>query len=99
MTTLLDFVTSYALIVNDGPEFRSSVSISLSNNFFSPILLNSEIFILTKTEKIGKKIGSSSIEVFDQERKLLANGSHLVAFIPPIPMKDGKTISELFSSN
>lgn len=42
LSTLLDFVTSFNLIIHDS-EFRDSVSLNLNTTFIRPVLLNEKI--------------------------------------------------------
>lgn len=73
---LFDEFSSLSTIIND-KNSRSGVSIVLTAENYTNSLPNTNVFIVSKSLKIGKTIGFSEIQMFDENNNLVASGSHI----------------------
>jgi acyl-coenzyme A thioesterase PaaI-like protein len=77
---LFDEFSTYALVGAD-KSYRPGVSVHLSTDLVKPAYLNDEVLIVTKTDKIGKTMGFSTMEMYDTTGGLVAKGKH-IKFMP-----------------
>jgi len=75
--TLVDVVGTMAFLTLNST--KPGVSIELNCSFLSPTKLGETIRISGKVLKMGKNIGFSEVEIFNNEGKLLASGRHTKA--------------------
>ena len=98
-STLLDYTTSFALMINDKKNnYRKSMSLNLITNFVGPIFLESEILILAETEKIGRNIGHSKFRMIDDKDKLLCYGTHMAFMQDPLVFNNGLGVNNIVNN-
>ena len=56
---------------------RAGVSIQLSTEIISPSLVDQEVVLLIKVDKVGKYIGNCSMAMHDTSGNLVARGKHI----------------------
>ncbi len=83
ISTLIDEMTSCVLCINDR-DLRQHVSIKLDISFMKACFEGEELFLLTKTDKIGRKLGYSSCKIYNKKLEPLVVGSHIKCFLKPL---------------
>ena len=80
LATLLDLTTGVALTCNDR-EMRKSVSLQLNLNFIRPARKDEGVLIWCVSDRVGRRFGNASCEVYDLGLNLLCNGTHVKVFV------------------
>ena len=77
---MIDLATTLGLLSNDR-ELRKSVSLGLNSTFFKGANKGEQLYVLSITDKIGKKTGFTSCEIYNSTLELLYKGTHTKAFL------------------
>jgi len=73
--TLVDIVSTKALMTND--KMPVGVSVDMSISYLRPAKVGEEIIIDAKTVKLGKSLAFLSVEIRNKkDNKLIATGTH-----------------------
>ena len=80
ITSIIDVCTTMAIMSLDTKN-RANVSADLSISFVRGGSLNTEIFILSQVDKLGKQLAFSNACVYNNTFNLIASGKHLKAFL------------------
>ena len=78
--TIIDIVTTVGILAND-PKARLNVSVQLNVNYLNSAAVGDEIFMLCRTDKVGKKLGTATCEIYSDKRQLLYTGTHIKSFL------------------
>ena len=68
--TLTDVTTSLQLVMHDKLQ-RKQVTTNLNANFFRSAKVGDLLYIVTKTDKIGKKVGFGTADFYNDQHDLL----------------------------
>ena len=77
---MIDISTAAALLMNDQLS-RKMVTVSLNCNFYRPSFAGETIYVLARTEKIGKTVGFANCEIYNSSKELLYNGNTVMSFL------------------
>jgi acyl-coenzyme A thioesterase PaaI-like protein len=91
---VLDELSTYPIVLEDR-KYRAGVSVDLITEVFSSPLGGEEVYIVTRTDKIGKVLGFCTMEMLNKQGELLARGKH-VKYLPLGAHLDIVAMSPLF---
>ncbi len=78
--TMIDISTAIGILVND-QNARKMVTTSLNCNFYRPSFAGETVYVVTRTEKIGKTVGFANCEIYNGQKELLYNGNTVMSFL------------------
>ena len=95
--TLVDAVTSYALVTDDIESLRNlGVSVHLGLEYMKAAKVGAEIVVDASVTKRGKSLAFLTAEIRNKaNNQLLVKGSHTKFLSPPVKPKDDPTSSKL----
>lgn len=78
--TIVDTATTIAIAACDNKN-RVNVSSDLSMTYMGAAFLNTDIYILSQVNRIGKRLAFTECSLFNEEGDLLMTGRHTKAFL------------------
>lgn len=80
LLAVFDELSTYPITLED-KTYRAGVSVDLFTEILKPAYANEEVYIVTRTDKIGKTLGFCTMEMLNLQGDLLARGKH-VKYLP-----------------
>ena len=78
--TIIDVATTIAVMSLDNKQ-RANVSAELNMSFLQAAPINSEVFILSQVDRIGKNVAFTQCWLYNEKNELLVSGRHSIAFL------------------
>jgi acyl-coenzyme A thioesterase PaaI-like protein len=91
---VLDELSTYPIVLED-KKYRAGVSVDLVTEVYASPVGGEEVYIVTRTDKIGKVLGFCTMEMLNKQGELLARGKH-VKYLPLGAHLDIVAMSPLF---
>jgi acyl-coenzyme A thioesterase PaaI-like protein len=94
----MDEMSTYAICFEDH-YYRGGVSVDLFVESVKPVPANEDVYVVTRTDKIGKILAFCTMELTSLEGEILARGKHIKYLPLPQPLGaflDGLAVSPIF---
>jgi acyl-coenzyme A thioesterase PaaI-like protein len=81
---VMDELSSIAVSLED-KQYRAGISVDLSVESLKPVSASEDVYLVTRTDKIGKTLGFCTMELTNLQGEILARGKHIKYL--PMPFK------------